>query len=67
MEHATSESRFWFQSPRNRVNTSNLVMMDFFHFVHIWTFQSPRNRVNTSNTVENDDESKPNVTYVSIP
>ena len=38
-----------FQSPRNRVNTSNGTTRLFFGLLSGSKFQSPRNRVNTSN------------------
>ena len=43
-----------FQSPRNRVNTSNVVGKLGNRRGHVVVFQSPRNRVNTSNLDEYD-------------
>ena len=40
-----------FQSPRNRVNTSNLRTRDLHLNTYHIMFQSPRNRVNTSNGI----------------
>ena len=38
-----------FQSPRNRVNTSNTRKDRLYESQEAFLFQSPRNRVNTSN------------------